>query len=77
MNIFAESIRTFITKYKKAKFQYRTNGELKLFYNDHCWITELDSKNEAQKVIDNFKHYLDDSAELFIKKTNLIWKRIF
>lgn len=77
MNIFAETIRTFITKYKKAKFQYRTNGELKLFYNDHCWITELNSKNEAQKVIDNFKHYLDDSAELFIKKTNLIWKRIF
>lgn len=77
MSIVADTVRTFVTKYKNSKFQYRTNGEFKLFADNHCWITSANNESEAQRIIDNFKHYLDDSVELFLKKTRLNWKKRF
>ena len=77
MNITAENIRTFTIRYKDSKFQYRTNGEFKLFNDNHCWITNVDNIDKAQDIIDTFGKYLNDGSDIFMKKTKLKWKKRF
>ncbi len=40
-------------------------------------VASANNESEAQRIIDNFKHYLDDSVELFLKKTRLNWNKRF